>query len=239
MVRRRKHVEKIADPAANPPQHIPGGSKIDHAKMLPGFRPLKTGWTPERLQRFFNVLTRTGCVLDACRVAGISDTSAYKMKKRFPLFAAAWDDSLERGHRGLIAIAYQRAAEGRETVIIRKGEEFERRITPSDAILGLLLKRDDMAGGSLGKAGREGVITLDEWRAHKRFDERGEKVKIEDPEVSAANFVSKIDQVRARLKQHAIAGGSCPCCRQVLPAGWPPHSMAELVAIGVVDVDEL
>ncbi len=236
MVRRRKNIKKISNFAANPPQHIPTESKIDHAKMLPGFRPLKTGWTPERLQRFFDVLTHTGCVLDACYVAGISDASAYKMKARFPLFAAAWENALNRGNRGLIAIAYQRATQGRETVIIRKGEEYERRIQPSDAMLGLLIKRGDLAGGGTVSGD---VLTFDEWRRHVRFDKHGRKILTEDPAVGAAGFLARMNQVRARLQAYADAEGACPTCRQKLPAGWPSQSMAELVAGGVVDPDEL
>ncbi len=244
MVRRRKNIKKISDFAANPPQHIPTESKIDHAKMLPGFRPLKTGWTPERLQRFFDVLTHTGCVLDACHVAGISDASAYKMKTRFPLFAAAWENALNRGNRGLIAIAYQRATQGRETVIIRKGEEYERRIQPSDAMLGLLIKRGDALGGMGQGAGGGGtvsddVLTFDEWRRHMRFDERGRKIVTEDPAVSAGEFLAKMKQIRARLEAYADAEGECPTCQQKLPPGWPNQSMAGLVAEGLVDPDEL
>lgn len=238
MARKRKAADDLAAASANPPQNIPVGSRVDISLLFPGLRPRHDGWTQSRTQRFLDTLAYTGCVKDAARVAGMSAVGARRMKQRFRAFEEAWDDALARAQTGLIAIAYRRAVEGRETVIIRKGEEFERRIAPSDAILGLLLKRGDMVGGSEGKAGQEEVITLDEWRAHKRFDQRGEKVTIEDPEVSAAEFVSKIDQIRARLKQHAAAGRSCPCCRQVLPAGWPPHSMAELVAIGVVDIDE-
>ena len=40
-----------------------------------------------------------------------------------------------------MAVAYKRAVEGKETIIVRRGQEVERRITPSDAILGVLLKR--------------------------------------------------------------------------------------------------
>ncbi|WP_422062242.1 hypothetical protein [Sphingopyxis sp.] len=38
-------------------------------------------------------------------------------------------------------VAYERAVEGREMVILRGGKEVERRIVPSDSLLGLLLKR--------------------------------------------------------------------------------------------------
>ncbi len=62
-------------------------------------------------------------------------------KRRFPLFSGAWDRALSRAGEGLMAVAYKRAGEGKETIIIRGSQEVERRITPSDAILGVLLKR--------------------------------------------------------------------------------------------------
>lgn len=233
-----------SDPAAAPakalPQHIPPGPVVNRNRLMPGLRVRHDGWTEERTQRFFDALGHTGCVRDAARVAGVSNVAAYRMKRRFPLFAAAWDEALGRAGQGLIAIAYKRAVEGRETVIIRKGEEYERRITPSDAILGLLLKRGDMAGGGLiaGKPS-EDMLSFDEWRAHTRFDERGRKIVIEDPEESARKFVAQMSQVRQRLDAYARANGECPTCQRPLPEGWPNQSMAELVAMGLVHPDEL
>lgn len=233
-----------SDPAAASAQalsqHIPSGPAVNRNRLMPGLRVRHDGWTEERTQRFFDALGHTGCVRDAARVAGVSNVAAYRMKRRFPLFAAAWDEALGRAGQGLIAIAYKRAVEGRETVIIRKGEEYERRITPSDAILGLLLKRGDMAGGGLiaGKS-PEDMLSFEEWRAHTRFDARGRKMVIEDPEESARKFVAQMSQIRQRLDAYARANGECPTCRRPLPEGWPNQSMAELVAMGLVHPDEL
>ena len=139
-----------------------------------------------------------------------------------------------------MAVAYKRAVEGKETVIIRGGQEVERRITPSDAILGLLLKRGDVAGGGLigGKTPEE-YLSFEEWQQHTRFDERGRKVEIEDPEVSASKFADKMQQMRANLRQRVINGETCPICRQAFPEGWPHQLMAELVAAGLVDHKQL
>jgi len=56
---------------------------------MPGLRVRHDGWTDERTSRFFDALAYTGCVRDAARVAGVSNAAAYRMKRRFPLFAAA------------------------------------------------------------------------------------------------------------------------------------------------------
>ena len=229
------------DPAAaanHPPQDIPSGPKINRNAMMPGHRVRHDGWTQERTQRFFDCLAYTGCVRDAARVAGVSNVAAYRMKRQYPAFAAAFDGALGRAQTGLIALAYKRAVEGRETVVIRKGEEYERRITPSDAMLALLIKRGDMAGGGKGKASDE-TLTLDEWRAHWRLSEWGKKIQIEDPAETKRRFHAKMEAVRARLHAHAAAGGTCSHCDQLLPPNWPRESMAHLVAAGVVDAAEL
>jgi hypothetical protein len=130
MARKRKAADALAAASANPPQDIPVGSRVDITVLFPGLRPRHDGWTQARTQRFLDTLAYTGCVEDAARVAGMSDVGARRMKGKYPAFEAAWEDALERAQTGLIAIAYQRAVEGRETVIIRKGEEYERRIAP-------------------------------------------------------------------------------------------------------------
>jgi hypothetical protein len=198
MARRGMAGDALAAASANAPQAIPVGPDISAASLFPGLRPRHDGWTQERTQRFLDTLAHTGCVKDAARVAGMSTVGARRMKARFPLFSAAWEDALARAQQGLIAIAYRRAVEGKETVIIRRGEEYERRIAPSDAILGLLLKRGDMAGGG-GLHNAEDVITREEFAAGWRFDDWGKKYK---PESSGARerVLAKIDAMRARYQ---------------------------------------
>ncbi len=228
------------NPAAlgnNPPQSIPSGAKINRNTLMPGHRVRHDGWTQERTQRFFDCLAYTGCVRDAARVAGVSNVAAYRMKRQYPAFRAAFDAALGRAQTGLIALAYKRAVEGRETVVIRNGAEYERRITPSDSILSLLIKRGDMAGTGGSSVAAEGMLTLDEWRAHVRFDMNGGKMTVTDPEVAQRDFRNRMAQLRARLHARAESGGRCPCCDGPLPDGWPKHSVAELVAMGVVSED--
>lgn len=218
----------------------PSGQQVSRNRLMPGLRVRHDGWTEERMQRFLDALAHTGCVRDAAKVSGVSNVAAYRMKHRYPMFSDAWERALSRAGQGLMAVAYRRAVEGRETVIIRGGQEVERRITPSDAILGLLLKRGDLTGGGLiGGKTPEHYLSLDEWRRHIRFDDYGRKVETEDPQKAAEDFAAKMVQMRKRLKDHAAQGGTCPSCNQLLPEGWPNHSMAELVAGGLVDLGEL
>lgn len=115
--------------------------------FMPGLRIRQDGWTVARTRTFLAVLAQTGCVTDAARVAGVSRTSVNRSRKLFAPFDRACAEALASALRGLEAVAYQRAVEGRKIVILRDGKEVERRIVPSDSLLGLLLKRGDLKGG--------------------------------------------------------------------------------------------
>lgn len=246
MARKRKAADAVAAGSANQPQDIPSGSRVDIAVLFPGLRPRHDGWTQARTQRFLDTLGYTGCVEDAARVAGMSDVGARRMKQKYPLFEVAWEDALERAQQGLEAVAYKRAVEGRETIIIRKGEEFERRITPSDAMLGLLLKRGDMAGGALPKdlqdltgLSREEIITWPEWRdQHIRFGRSGNKYEAPDPVEIDRQLNERCSKLLNGMRAQAQRGEHCPCCDQTLPEGWPTQSLMAMTLLGVVDIKD-
>ncbi|MEP2379431.1 hypothetical protein, partial [Parasphingorhabdus sp.] len=101
----------------------------------------------------------------------------------------------------LMAIAHERAVVGRETIIIRGGEEVERRIQPSDAMLALLIKQGDL-DGKIGNHTADKVITLEEWQAGFRFDDEGRKH--DDTESAAevrARIDAKLNMMRANLER--------------------------------------
>ena len=215
----------------------------DKNPHIPGLRVRHDGWTAEKTQRFLDVLAYSGCVRDACRVAGSSNSSAYRLKRINPEFAAAWDDALSRAGEGLVALAYNRAVNGRETVIYRNGEEYERRVQPDSALLALLIKRGDMAGGAAGfghndlaEIPREEILTLAEWNQHIRFSPYGGKYLRADPVEEKRKYHEAIARLRARLKSMAEEGVQCMCCHQPLPPNWPPQSLQELQLLGVVDL---
>ncbi len=197
-------------------------------------RPRHDGWTKERRAQFLDVLGYSGCVRDACAVAGMTSTSAYRLRRSDAEFDAAWKVSLARAQKGLEAVAYKRAVEGRETIIIRKGEEVERRITPSDSILSLLIKRGKMNEADAA-ADAETVLTWEEFNNNWRFSSYGGKYQVDDPAKVEAILDARMQGVRARLEDYAKNGGGCPCCRQKLPEGWPKASIMEMQILGVIN----
>ena len=221
-------------------------ARRDKNPLIPGLRVRHDGWTVEKTQRFLDVLAHTGCVRDAARVAGSSNTSAYRLRRIKPEFAVAWDDALLRAGEGLVALAYARAVHGRETVIYRNGEEYERRVQPDSALLALLIKRGDLAGGEgafmhkdLAEIPREEILTRAEWNQHIGFSPYGGKALGPDPAVEKRKYHEAIGNLRRRLQDMAAKGENCMCCHQTLPPNWPPQSLQELQLLGVVDLNDV
>ena len=185
------------------------------AEALAGHRQRMDGWSPARVAQFLDTLAETGCVRDAARVVGMSSVSAYRLRAKSPAFAGRWARAMEAAQEGLVAIAYKRAVEGKETIIIRRGEEVERRISPSDAMLSLLVKRGDLSGERAASA----AISFEEHEQGWYFEEDGRKVKGPSLAEQAENK-RLADQVTAKImRMHAIysaqllaEGGPCQRC---------------------------
>src|SRR3546814_10849669 len=134
------------------------------------------------------------CALPICR------KSVNDARRRFAEFDRACSTALARARRGLQAVAYERAVVGREMVIIRGGKEVERRIMPSDSMLGLLLKRGELGeGGAAGTHYRrydgDAAISAEEHMQGWRFDGKG--IKYFHPGSATAKLLGKLERMRA------------------------------------------
>jgi hypothetical protein len=118
--------------------------------LIEGYRVRHDGWTPARQRIFLRALSETGCVRDACARARISNTSAYRMKKRSAPFARAWDRALAKAAPTIEQAAYERAVNGWDEPIIQGGKLVGHKRRYSDVLLKLLLQRQiDDAGRTL------------------------------------------------------------------------------------------
>jgi hypothetical protein len=115
---------------------------------LTGYRLRHDGWTEARQASFLRALSMTGCVRDACAQARISDTSAYRHRKRSTGFARAWDRALAKAMPTIEQEAYRRAVEGWDETVWRNGEPYTVKRRYSDSLLRLLLQRGDAAAGN-------------------------------------------------------------------------------------------
>jgi hypothetical protein len=129
------------------------------------------GWTGERIAAFLEVLADTGIVTEACRAAGMSRDSAYSLRNRDPVFAAALraaqlkarphvaDGILERSITGTVEHYY------RDGVLVGERRHYESWLAL--AVLQRLDKQaaEDRAEGSLSaRIGGEWQGTLDAFR---------------------------------------------------------------------------
>ena len=158
--------------------------------------PRHDGWTAAARKTFLATLRQTGCVRDACRVAAMSSTSAYRLRRRDADFAGRWKEAIRQARRGLVAVAHQHAVVGKETVIYRRGVEVERRVSPSDSLLALLIKQ-----GNLTEQDADRLITWEEWQDGIVFDEQGNKVSsAEEAAAVRASLDRKLGDMAAKLR---------------------------------------
>lgn len=113
-------------------------------QYLPGRRPRADGWTRAWQRVFLATLRKTGVVRDACRAAGISSTSAYRVRRTSEAFATAWNRAQARGMANVEEAAFTRAVVGWDEVVTRDGKEVSRKNRYSDSLLQLLFKRGDL-----------------------------------------------------------------------------------------------
>lgn len=189
----------------------------DANPLMPGLRIREDGWTAARTRTFLAVLAQSGCVTDAARVAGISRKAVNDARRRFEPFDRACSTALARALRGLQAVAYERAVVGRETVILRGGQEVERRIMPSDAMLGLLLKRGELGEGGAARTlyaryDGDATISAGEHMEGWRFDGAG--IKYFHPGSARERLAEKLYRMRAAAVEEEAENGCCMRCGQ-------------------------
>lgn len=110
---------------------------------LPVSRNRLAGWSADRQRYFLATLAETGSVHLASSAARLSARSAYKLRTRSPVFAAAWDTALQLAVGRLSAIVFDRAINGRVEQLYQDGELVGERRVPSDKLLTWLLARLD------------------------------------------------------------------------------------------------
>lgn len=100
-------------------------------------RPRHDGWTAKKQIAFIEALAETCCVEDAARRVGMSDTSAYALRRRSCAwsFRRAWDAAMDYSAHLLVPAAYGRSLKGVPRPIFHKGEQvgewrhFDERLT--------------------------------------------------------------------------------------------------------------
>lgn len=109
-----------AEPAAGLPALSPVGEGAPLPTLQVSFDPVPLryrhdGWTPARQRAFIEELANTLCVATAAARVGMSERSAYELRRRAGAqgFSAAWDAALRQGFRHHVrSVALDKAING-------------------------------------------------------------------------------------------------------------------------------
>lgn len=174
--------------------------------MFRDYRQRHDGWTAIRTRSFLRALSETGCVRDACARAGISNVSAYRMRKRDAAFARAWERALDRAAPTLEQAAFERAVEGWDEIVWKDGVEVSRKRRYSDALLKFLLSRGNPGQGPHG-AGQDDLDLVRIAHAAARAAGGIFATRASEEETNAAILknLDMIDKARAMAAAEAAA----------------------------------
>jgi hypothetical protein len=123
------------------------------------------GWTGERIATFLRILADTGLVTEAARIAGMHRDSAYELRNRDPLVAAAWRAAQARSRPQVADGLLERSITGTVEHYYRDGVLVgERRHYESWLGLAVLKRLDKQAEEDRAEAGLAARIAGD-WQA--------------------------------------------------------------------------
>jgi hypothetical protein len=206
--------EAATDEPAFPSTAQPSAPEEEADASSPAYR--HDGFTPKRRRKFLEVLSKTGCVRDACRKTGMSDTAAYKLRNRDPEFAALWATALSKVGSDLELLAWQRAVDGIEEEVFAYGKPIgTRRKRDSNLFRMILLASNPAKYGGQGFGSR------------KALEKKIRKEIL--AEQQAQNAAPDMDEVRERLvrrierlREREIREGRIHVDEQgrVVPAGY-------------------
>lgn len=103
----------------------------------------KDGWSPDRQRAFIEALADTGSVVTAAQCVGMSESSAYRLRRSpgAEAFDRAWSAAIDAASKKLLDAAFERALVGTdEPVFDREGNRVGRRLRQSDRLLMFLIR---------------------------------------------------------------------------------------------------
>lgn len=103
----------------------------------------KDGWSPDKQRAFIEALADCGSVATAAQRVGMSESSAYRLRRSpgAEAFDRAWSAAIDAASKKLLDAAFERALVGTdEPVFDRDGNRVGRRLRQSDRLLMFLLR---------------------------------------------------------------------------------------------------
>lgn len=124
-----ERVESGVHAAVNEAEVAAAGGPVPPAPMVPisqkdGKVVKRELFDPVRQAVFCDALRRSPIVGAACRAAGISVATAYRMRKRAPAFAAAWDEALVESVDDIEGELIRRAMDGSDRLLLEANRAY-------------------------------------------------------------------------------------------------------------------
>jgi hypothetical protein len=148
-------------PVVPVPAEAPPGDRLAFDPVA--VREQRNGWTPERQHAFIEELADCGVVRQAAARVGMSEQSAYWLRRREDAqsFNLAWEAALQLGGDRLRSIAYERAVEGTVKRHYYKGEVVGEERVYNDRLLIYLLGKAEPSANAMA-AGKV-IRNWDSW----------------------------------------------------------------------------
>jgi hypothetical protein len=209
---------EIAARAEAPPADAPPWES-DPSEPAPGER--HDAFSGAKRQLYLKALARTGCKLDACRIAEVSSSTVYNHERADPEFDRHCRLALEMSATPIELTAYERGVVGVEEDVIRGGKVVGTRIRRSDYMLRILLQ-----GSNPKKYGpRPGFTRKRLLKFERRQIEREVIARMaeREPGVDAVRdeILTRLGAIRAHREDKRRAEGWTELgCGVWIPPGW-------------------
>lgn len=205
-------------------ENLPAPWEADaHGEAEGGKRRRHDAFTDERRRIVLKTLSRTGCMADACRAAGVSRTTVYNLQQTDEQFARDCELALHMARTPVEIAAWERGVVGVEEEVIRGGQVVGTRLKRSDSILRLLLQ-----GSNRNKYGPRPGFSRKRMLKHERKQierelraELEEKMRPRSLDEVRASILRKLGNI-ARHREPALleAGWTRTRDGRMIPPGW-------------------
>jgi AraC-like DNA-binding protein len=195
------------DEPEHPPRlPAPWEAEDESGQEADGPRHRHDGFTPARRRAFLKALSKSGCILDACREIGISSTTLYRHQREDGEFLRHCTLAIQMARTPVELAAWERGVTGVEEEYVRGGQVYTR-IRRSDSILRLLLQ-----GANPKKYGARPGFTRKRLLAHERKqieEEVRARIAAATPPIERVreSILTKIDNIERHQNQQRLAGG--------------------------------
>ncbi len=208
--------ERAAAPAAS--------ALPEEAAPWEGDPPEDTGrqrhdaFTGAKKQLYLKALAKTGCILDACRVTGISSSTVYNHQASDPDFARHCGLAIDMAATPIELTAYERATVGHEEPVIRGGKIVGTRIRRSDYMLRILLQGSDPK-----KYGpRPGFTRKRLLKFERKQIEREVRAEMAEPKMSFDDAIASLDEKLRHLGERTDARRRAEGWTELSGSVWVP-----------------